>query len=108
MDINELIETYDIKKAQQRSNINITNDPVFRYIWERNEVLKNEIDACSYSGFTSADVDITTCSNKKNYIAAFYLEARYKEAGYKTLIEVLKAWGQSPSIGYRLHVSWEE
>ena len=105
MDVNDLIEPYKIEKARQRYHL---FDPIIRYMWECNEVLKHEIEVSSYSGYGSTDVDIATHSNEINFLVTTQLEAKYRRAGYKTKIDKLEIWGVTKSIGYRLTVSWEE
>lgn len=105
MDVNDLIKPYKIEEARQRYRF---FGPIIRYMWECNEILKHEIEVSSYSGYDSANVDITTHSNGTNSIVATQLEKKYREAGYKTKIDKLEIWGVTKSIGYRLTVSWEE
>ena len=83
-----------------------------RHIWLANQVLKDAIKKSSFSGFRSADIELTL------YSSGFYfdtvdqidvtvrdLKDIYKKEGYGTDIMKITSGGLEIE-GYRLEVNW--
>lgn len=100
----ELIKPYDINEARMR--VAYFDDILIKYAYECNEKLRYEIERSAFGGYKTASIDITIHSNSINQGVALFLQEKYQKAGYKTEIEELKNWGETISVGYRLHVNW--
>lgn len=102
-----LTEPYDINEARERTSY--FADQSERDLWKTNEILKHEIDQCSYSGYTSATIDISLRSGEfANYATASNLANMYSDAGYKTRVMSLYNGYNGLKEACRLEVSWEK
>ena len=104
-----LTKAYDINEARRR--VKYFADQSERDLWMANAILKDEIDKCSYSGYTEASIDIDFyryCGEWAAEATAADLVDMYRDAGYKVEITPLLCAYTGDKTAYRITVSWEE
>lgn len=108
-----IVKPYSYDKAVRRSEL--YSEASERDIWLANQLLKDAIKKSSFSGFRSADIELTLYSSGFCFdtvdqidVTVRDLKEVYHEEGYGVIITEIKGFvnERSEVAGYRLEVRW--